>query len=263
VDNAWVCGSCRSINEARQGRCYRCHAPRDLAAVDPETMPVTGTIPQAGRAPRYRSSSIRAGVARNLILLALVVTVAGGLVARLVADRLLGGSAALGASIDLFTVVAIVQLAAVALALVAWAAWLSRVVGNLPAVGAGYPNVTPRAAFLENFVPFLNFLRVPAILRDVVRRLDPGGRGDALIAAAWLGLVGGILVPRFAGPVVQIASPDVGSAVDASVVVAQVGIGFQVAGGLFLIALMGWIEGRMRARARDIAGRSGEELAHA
>ena len=70
----------------------------------------------------------------------------------------------------------------------------------MPALGLGYPPTNALMAFVENFIPFLNLFRVPAIVRDVVRRLDPGSmsgqsRGDALIFAAWIGLIGGYLRP--------------------------------------------------------------------
>ena len=34
----WVCGDCRSINNAGARQCYNCRTPRDRAAVDPESI---------------------------------------------------------------------------------------------------------------------------------------------------------------------------------------------------------------------------------
>ena len=43
----------------------------------------------------------------------------------------------------------------------------------MPALGLGYPPADGLMAFVENFLPGLNLFRVPAIVRDVIRRLDP------------------------------------------------------------------------------------------
>src|SRR5206468_1205325 len=71
-------------------------------------------------------------------------------------------------------------------AFVAWAAWLSRVIDNLPALGVGYSRVTPRTAFFESLIPVWNLFMLPARVREATRMLHPQGGGDGLIALAWL-----------------------------------------------------------------------------
>jgi len=52
----WVCGDCRSINNAGARQCYNCRTPRDRAAVDnvlvSGTAVVTGVDVQLVRDPR-------------------------------------------------------------------------------------------------------------------------------------------------------------------------------------------------------------------
>jgi hypothetical protein len=112
--------------------------------------------------------------------------------------------------------------------------------------------VTPTAAIYESIFPGVNLYRVPSILRDVVTRLEPNGRGEALIAATWLALVGGALAPRVLRLATTFAIGDIPELARTFVVVSQLGLGLTVAGGALLIVLIGWIERRMAARARDV-----------
>jgi hypothetical protein len=155
---------------------------------------------------------------------------------------------------DLAVTTGLIGLAGLALAaaaLVAWAAWLSRVVDNVPKLGLGWPNVTPTAAIYESIFPGVNLYRVPSILRDVAGRLEPNGRGEALIAATWLALVGGAIMPRVLRLATTFAIGDIAELTRAWVVVNQLGLGLTVAGGALLVVLIQWIESRMAARARE------------
>jgi hypothetical protein len=83
------------------------------------------------------------------------------------------------------------------LAFVAWGAWLSRVVANVPALGGGWPAVTPRAAFINSVVPIYNLYGATAIVRDVLVRLSaPGAARIGLLTAWWLALFVAVL-PSF------------------------------------------------------------------
>jgi hypothetical protein len=72
----------------------------------------------------------------------------------------------------------------------AWAAWISRVVDNLPALELGYARSTPRTAFFESFVVGTNAVFAPARFREVLRKLDATGLGPGLVNASWLFVVG-------------------------------------------------------------------------
>lgn len=266
----WVCGSCRSFNEGRAQRCYKCRTPRDLVEADPSQLIVAGVgttessqavaaAAQASVAGDYRSSSMRAALVQWLI----VATIAGTVIASVtgadaIALILAGRTAEATASTPILLLLGVLNLGLAVSALVAWAAWLSRVVDNVPAVGLGWPRVTRRAAFFENFLPGVNLFRIPSILRDVIGRLEPdGGRGNGLIVAAWLGLFGGLITPRVGGFVVGLFFVEtLDDSLRASVILGQVGLGLTVVGAVFLIALVHRIESGMRAHAGEMAAAS-------
>jgi len=111
----------------------------------------------------------------------------------------------------------------------------------------GYPAASGLMAFVENFIPFFNLFRVPALVRDVVHRLEPGAsRGEALIFAAWIGLLGGVIVPR----VLSFLTADIRTLVTIS----GIGTGLMLVGAIFLVALIWWVERRItRRRAVQLA----------
>jgi hypothetical protein len=261
----WVCGACRSVNEFKSGRCYKCRTPRELGEADvaqlitagagaTEATETAAALARTAALGGYRSSNARAGLTQCLLVataaLAVLATVAG-------ADfigRVVGGD---GETLreDAVVVVAIglAVYAAAAATLISWAAWLSRVVDNVPKIGLGWPNVSPGQAVLENFLPGWNLLRVPAILRDVVTRLEPaGGRGNMLIAVAWLGLVGGVLLPYAARWLLRFVPMSAATRLDIALLVGELALGVTIAGIVFLIMLIRHIEAGMRATAREL-----------
>ena len=252
----WVCGACRSINQPREGRCYHCRTPRELVEADPETLIVAGAGSRPADAPvrptaTFRSSAGFAFLAQVLLAAALAVAVVANLLGADVIGRVL--DADLPAADTGITTLALIGGLGFAVAgafLVAFALWLSRVVANIPTVGLGWPNLTPNQAIFETVIPGVNLYRVPAILRDVVNRLEPSGRGDALIAAAWLGLVGGVLLPRLAGWGVVFFIGELADFTAFRVIAGQLGLGLTVAGGIVLIVLIQWIETRIEERSR-------------
>jgi hypothetical protein len=72
---------------------------------------------------------------------------------------------------------------------IAFLAWLSRSVANAPALGAGIPPSSPRAAIVWWFVPFANLVKPYQIVKDLYERLallgDPRGK-TRLVLAWWL-----------------------------------------------------------------------------
>lgn len=259
MDGVWVCGSCRSINQGRGGRCYKCRTPRELVEADPAALAVAGvgsTAQPAGNPASgvgtYRSSADRAFLAQLLVGLTVVAAVLSSAMGANLVDRVLTGTVP-EEGIVTVALIGLGALGVAAAALVAWAAWLSRVVANIPAVGGGWPNVSPAAAFYENFLPGLNLLRVPAIVRDVMQRLDPDGRGEPLIVAAWLGLVGGLVLPRVGGYVLAFVVSTEDDLLRLSLVLSQIALGLTVVGAVFLIAIIRWVETRITARAERLA----------
>src|SRR3712207_4515430 len=124
----WVCGACRSINQPRESRCYRCRTPRDLGEVDPEQLITAGAgaTPEPSGSPMgaYRSSAPHAMVTQFLVVAALAVTVVSSFLGADLVGRLLDAGLY---DENLATTAAAVGFAGLGLAaaaLVAWAAWL-------------------------------------------------------------------------------------------------------------------------------------------
>jgi hypothetical protein len=274
-EDRWVCGTCRSINSRRSDHCYRCHAPRVVAEVDPRDLPSADHATEVPSRPLnpYRSARDRAIVASILIVAASVVSIAGWLAqsqailaAIDVEDQATADTPerAVGIAFDAVIPVSHLQLPLTALwvllavaALVAWAAWLSRVVDNLPALGVGYARVSPQMAFVENFLMGRNLYSMPARVREVTQKLHPAGGGDEILAAAWLALFGSIVGGRFGFYVARILSGTEADYLRARIVV----------GGLTtVVALVGYVLvvgviRRVERLSEERAAGSGAEVA--
>jgi hypothetical protein len=252
----WVCGECRSINNAGAKQCYNCRTPKDRAAVDPAEIDPTSH----GRAREIELPAFRPSRGVALLASILIVAIAGmqvynSLIATSLINQTLDGIPPDEGQLTFVGSVAILTLGIGALALISWSLWLSRAVTSMPALGLGYPAADGFMAFVENFLPGFNLFRVPAIVRDVVHRLEPrSGRGEALIFAAWIGLLGGFLFPRIAGIVLGITSDSPESTLRSFILVDAIATGFVVVGAIFLVALIWWVEGRIaRRRAAQLA----------
>ena len=197
---SWVCGSCRSVNSSRAGRCYSCHAPREAVGRRPDELSTVVT-PLPARALRpYRSSWLRAGLASIGVIMTGTL---GALLFWLVMYPTLAGisrgdDAGATRVFDEGRGLLLAFVATGGVTLILWSAWISRVVDNLPAVGAGWPRVGPQMAFFELFIPGRNFYTLPARVRDVLILLDPAGRGQLLVGATWVAM----FVPWFLGALV-------------------------------------------------------------
>ena len=244
----WVCGQCRSVNNLRAKQCYHCRTPQHLAAVDPAAIQGTGHGQLREIAlPDFEASRGEAMVASVLIVIVGVLNVVSTVVSMRVLPTIVEDPNAVPADLGLMTGASLVTLGVAILALIAWAYWLSKVVVAMPALGLGYPAANQLMAFVENFIPGLNLLRVPAIVRDVVRRLEPEqGRGDALIFAAWIGLFGGFLIPRIGFWLNWETSLE--GSVRNALIIQGFAAGLVLIGSIFLVALIWWIEGRIALR---------------
>lgn len=252
----WVCAACRSVNKARAKQCYNCRTPRDLAAVDPTQVAVTGHGQiRTVALPPFRSSRGRAVLASLLILAVAVLQVGSTVIGSGLVNDVLEGGSVTDPDLRMASNLSIAGIVLALIALVAWALWLSRVVTAMPALGLGYPAATGMTAFVENFIPFFNLIRVPAIVRDVVRRVDPmPGVGEALISAAWFGIFAGFVIPRVGGILSGLTSSTIVEAYRRALLVGAIATGIVFVGAVFLVALIWWIEIRIgRRRAEQLA----------
>lgn len=265
--NIWVCGECRSINNEGAKQCYNCRTPRERAAVDPATIDPSshGKLREIAL-PAFHSSRPFAVLASILILATAGMQVVYTLDFSSLLLQTLGGTAATDEQLRFMGTIGLVTVGISILALVGWSLWLSRAVTAMPALGLGYPAATGLTAFVENFLPGLNLLRVPAIVRDVVRRVEPGSyRGEALIFAAWIGLLGGFVVPRVFGLLNGLTAETEDAALRTQLTVQGVAIGLVLVGAVFLVWLIWWIEERISRRrqaqlaAIDVAAAGGTD----
>ena len=246
----WVCAGCRSVNNLRAKQCYNCRTPRERAAVDPTMIdPSTKGGLREIELPDYASPRPFAIVASILILGVAGLQVLSTIVSTSLILQILDGS--LPAETE-FLELGLLSLAALGvglLALISWSAWLASAVGAMPALGLGYPPGNSLTAFVENFLPGLNLLRVPAIVRDIVRRLEPQeGRGDVFIFVAWIGLFGGLIVPRVGGWLGFFGADTVEGTVRNQLVVQAIAVTLVLVGAIFLVFLIWWIQERIEER---------------
>jgi hypothetical protein len=245
----WVCGDCRSINNAGAGQCYNCRSSRDAAAVDPADIDKPSTATRATDVPEFRSSRSVAALASILILGVAVMQVIQTVVTTSLFVQELGGRAATDEQNRYVTNLMILTLGVGALALIGWGLWLSRTVTSMPALGLGEPPVTGLRAFVETFIPVLDLVRVPAIVRDIVTRLDPaGGRMHVLGFAAWVGLLVGFAVPRISRFILDLGGATSDEAMRSQLLLDALGTVVVVTSAIFLVALIWWVEGRVQRR---------------
>jgi hypothetical protein len=259
-EDRWVCGTCRSINSRRSDHCSRCHAPRLVAEVDPHDLPSGdhATDVQSRPLHQYRSARERAIVASVLIVAASVVSIVGWLAqsqailaAIEVEDQATADTPerAVGIAFDAVIPVSHLQLPLTGLwvllavgALVAWAAWLSRVVDNLPALGVGYARVSPQIAFVENFLMGRNLYSMPARVREVTQKLHPAGGGDEILAAAWFALFGSVVGGRIGFYVARILADTEADYLRARIVVGGLTTVVALGGYLLVIGVIRRVE---------------------
>jgi Domain of unknown function (DUF4328) len=252
MKDVWVCGQCRSVNQARNARCYACHTPRSVAAVDPLTLSVTSTAPIiTGPIGTYRSTIGMALLTSLLIVLAVAASLYHTVLAANGIQKIFDTGDVPDRDVEALSTALIVLLATAALALLAWATWLSRAVANLPSLGVGFGRMTPGFVFIESLIPIYNIYRIHRIVADVLGRIRPAPRDQWAIIAGWLPLVLSVIIGINATRI-ALFSPDVKTAVEIQLLAREIAVGLQVVAGLFLVALIWRVEARMRRRAAEI-----------
>ena len=215
MTDIWVCGNCHSINRQRSKNCYKCGAAQAVAATD------DGATHRQEQAIAMRSvvayrPAAALGLAASIFLLGLAAVQVFAIIESLGLARFFAGQldllkasgtfdrSALDARMADASRLDIVGLAVVLPALLFFAAWLSRVVSNVPALGGGLPGASPWRAFVTTLIPVTNLRTVPGIIQDVLYRLDPKAGGIFMVGIAWFGLVGSWILSYFAGRYVNL-----------------------------------------------------------
>jgi hypothetical protein len=194
----WICSRCRSVNPLSRGRCYKCNTPIEVAASRPEDLAFVHEEKPPEATGTFRSSETLA-VAVTVATVAFIFATFIALWTNWTAtDLRAAGQPQAAATLleERFLLLALAPICAI-LALVAFGAWISRVVDNLPALGAGYSKVSPTWAFFEPLIPGFNIYAIPARMAEAITKL--GGN------AAAMPLLGLAIVLAF-GPAVVIGA---------------------------------------------------------
>ena len=198
MTDVWVCPTCSSINRQRNPRCYKCGGPQSAATGVLADVRTERAIEARALVP-YRSSLLRAIVAAAFIVavavLGVVVLIESIGVVQYIRDEipilLQTGEidrAELIRRASGAIVPALLRTVAAIGAILFFAAWLSRVIMNVPALGGGTPGATPTKAFLYPLIPIWNLFKTPSIVQDALYRLDPTAGGFFMLLVAWIGL---------------------------------------------------------------------------
>lgn len=281
MDDSWVCGSCKSINRARERRCYKCHGARDDddAGTGTERRTVEAV---ASRTVRDYLPSWPLALLAGILLVA--VTVLGLLLlvrsaqdfpalrAAFVAAVYSGGQALeaglLATQSAETAFLGLLRSGLVFLALVTFAAWLAIATMNVPTLGGGVPSRSPLRVFVYTLIPVWNLFKVPGMVQDVLYRLDPAAGGAWMVMGATIGLLGSwfvsllggwIIAASFVGDLLAATTPEeqvalFGGVMDQSFWLTVVTELMITIGTLLLVLLMVRVEQRCAARNREIQG---------
>jgi hypothetical protein len=282
----WVCGNCRSVNRDADRRCYSCRTPRALA-LDPQRrdaarQPATATTPVAQASvartlgARYRSSETLAVAAQVAVLLVTALTLARvvltivflrGLDAFVTDPTALDPAPALDQASFLGSL-QLVVIGAWFLGLLAWGAWLARVVANVPALGGGWPHETPRFAFVSTLIPGGNLYWSTATMREAIVALSPAGSPRlGVLTAWWLAVTPALILLMNIGPLrwlrsiietvlaailLILSGGDVRVLLDSTILVEVVGAVLLVAAAALAIMLVQRVEALQTERTRGL-----------
>jgi hypothetical protein len=280
MTDIWVCANCHSINRQRDKRCYKCGTSQVEGAASmpgsgPELRMQAAIVNRQYRG--YQSAWPLAVVASVLVLalaamdvLLLVLNLAAEPLAREQITAILGGApydpAALAAQSRSLATPELIRSIVLVAAVIAFGAWLSRVIGNIPVLGGGEPPRTPLRAFIYTLIPVWNLIKVPGMIQDALYRVEPRAGGFFMVFAAWFGLVGSwlvswlgswfIAIALFKGalnaPSRSVAVQALESAIDQSFALAFVTSAMVVIGAVILVLLVARIERRCAARDAEV-----------
>ena len=187
----WVCGDCRSTNNARSKRCYRCRLPRTSSELTEATAAYSAADAQATQTVlaaatrlgvRYRPSWPVAVLTGALILGTTGLDVVQTRQALAVADAV--GTVA-QSQLDALSTVAAVHLGGYILSGIMWSIWMALIVMNVPALTARWSTFGPFSAFFALWIPFIGLKRPYSVVRQVTTMLSGVSLWPAVLVIAW------------------------------------------------------------------------------
>jgi hypothetical protein len=134
---------------------------------------------------------------------------------------------------------------------IAYLAWLSRTVDNVPELRGGRPLVTPRWSIGWWFIPFANLVKPYQIVRDIHDRMatNVSSGGGWIVLAWWVSWVLGAVISQVATWVPAPTSPDPMSTLFS---IQELGYGLALLGAILAIVVVLRIQWRADERADSV-----------
>ena len=232
----------------------------ESASVATEPQGLVGWIPPDAEssAPRSpRSAHLRSRIAIGTLGIIAVLGVLAGfqdIYAMDVFDRAFAGTLSNSEATEFdsaFGTMGMLQLLAIILAAIAFLAWQSRSVDNVPALGGGTPTVTPAWSIGWWFIPIANLFKPYQVVADLYRRMAPVERiGAGIVVVWWVVWMVNNLVGQLAGRLYA-AADDLASVQTSLVLWALTDFGDVVGAGLAIVIVLRiqrWADGRYVGR---------------
>lgn len=185
-DEIWVCGDCRSVNKAREKRCYRCRVPRATAELTAAAAAISSLHTREAQTVLDRAERMGAHYRPTWPLAILIVPV---IVATtwlsfawtnaLVASIGPHGETLSTQAVDALGVPLLIALFA---GLLLWSTWIALVVSNVPALTARQPLHSTVGAF---FAQLRGFRAPYHVIWGVLAILSAGRSGPRLVVLGW------------------------------------------------------------------------------
>jgi hypothetical protein len=213
-----------------------------------------------GFSGRYRSAGRRASITCSLLAVvgffALLAMIQAGSGVRIVDDLRAGVVTPEVAKYFLdSTVFAGLQYLGAALATaIAYLAWLSRTVDNVPELGGGRPLATPRWSIGWWFIPFANLVKPYQIVRDIHDRMatNVSSGGGWIVLTWWVSWVLGNVISQVTFRLSERINPD---ALSKLFSIQEFGYGLALLGAIFAIVVVLRIQWRADERADSLGER--------
>lgn len=226
---------------------------------DLSALPAPYRVDGTWQSPGYRSARTRARWAMALLAIVTIaagvlaaVTLSGyGLMSKYLAGDVVTRTDAEQLSANARTVAGLYFLALVASA-IAFLAWLSRTVDNVPPLGGGTPRYSPRWSIGWWFVPIAFLWKPYAVARELAERLSIGGKAPTrLVVGWWLLFVGGFVLNEISSFMVRSDNPTA-EQIRQSLMVNSAGLVSLTISGVLAVLMVRGIQRLANARALSL-----------
>ena len=243
-DEIWVCGDCRSVNKAREKRCYRCQVPRATGELTAAAAAISAVHTKQLETVQARAERMGARYRPTWPLAVMVVPVilATTWLSFAWTNALVASIGPNGETLSTQPVrdLSFPLLIALLAGLFLWSAWIALVVANVPALTARQPTHSIAGAF---FAQFRGFRAPYRVIWGVLVLLSARRSGPRLVVLAWWVA----LLSAYAAPLVVIILRGNESLYQALVVGMQVRLWLLGIGAVLALAVVFVVEREQRA----------------